>query len=117
MSNSESAEFKEKFAMKGGYKVLCASGAGHKMLEVARGRAQAYVLSKSTTYKWDVCAPHGILRALGGDVITYEKFCAGNSDDLVVKYDETTNHKNEGGLIVYRDPKVLDKIAKLLLPD
>eukprot|EP00937_MAST-01D_sp_MAST-1D-sp2_P003704 g3704.t1 len=43
-------------------------GAGFKLLCVVLGCADVYVLSKPSTYKWDTCAPHAILLALGGTV-------------------------------------------------
>jgi 3'-phosphoadenosine 5'-phosphosulfate (PAPS) 3'-phosphatase len=32
---------------------------------VVEGWADAYLMSNPSTYKWDTCAPHAILRALG----------------------------------------------------
>ncbi|KAM9252321.1 LOW QUALITY PROTEIN: inositol polyphosphate 1-phosphatase [Cariama cristata] len=46
-----------------------AAGAGYKMLCVVLGLVDAYVLSEGSTFAWDTCAPHAILRALGGGVV------------------------------------------------
>ena len=40
------------------------------MLCVIDGRAVGYVLTSGSTFKWDTCGPHAILRALGGDVLS-----------------------------------------------
>lgn len=42
-----------------------AAGSGYKLMCVVEGWADAYLLSKASSYKWDTCAPHAILRALG----------------------------------------------------
>ena len=46
-------------------------GAGFKLMCVVLGACDAYVLSKHSTYKWDTCAPHAILRAAGGSVSAF----------------------------------------------
>ena len=45
------------------------SGAGYKLLCVARGWSTLYVTAKGSTYKWDTCAAHALLRSLGGGCI------------------------------------------------
>ncbi|KAG5836275.1 hypothetical protein ANANG_G00252870 [Anguilla anguilla] len=61
----------EKQAVKDALGPLCGgglvyvSGAGYKILCVILGLADLYVLSEGSTFKWDSCAPHAILRALG----------------------------------------------------
>ncbi|KAM9214417.1 inositol polyphosphate 1-phosphatase [Leptosomus discolor] len=65
----------EAGAVRGALSPLCgdglrfAAGAGYKMLCVILGLADAYVLSEGSTFAWDACAPHAILRALGGGVV------------------------------------------------
>ncbi|KJE95240.1 inositol polyphosphate 1-phosphatase-PA [Capsaspora owczarzaki ATCC 30864] len=64
MSGSESDAIKAVAASRG-IQIRATSGAGYKMLTVVEGVADAYFLSKGSTYKWDSCAPHAILRSLG----------------------------------------------------
>lgn len=89
-------------------KLMYASGAGYKILCVIQGLADVYVLSEGSTYKWDSCAPHALLRALGGGVADLKT----SSQDQQV---ELTYHQpyaqgkgaerwaNRGGLVAYRD--------------
>ncbi|GAU96255.1 hypothetical protein RvY_07726 [Ramazzottius varieornatus] len=51
--------------------VLSAGGAGYKTLEVAAGRASVY-LHTTKIKKWDLCAPNGILNALGGRLSSFD---------------------------------------------
>eukprot|EP00050_Salpingoeca_kvevrii_P003806 m.234413 g.234413 ORF g.234413 m.234413 type:complete len:448 (+) comp10884_c0_seq29:291-1634(+) len=48
------------------------SGAGYKCLLVIRGLADAFVLTLSTTFKWDICGPQAILEAQGGELLHSE---------------------------------------------
>ena len=52
---------------------VCSSGAGYKLLCVALGLADVYILSKPSTHYWDTCAPHAILKSLGGGIIDYKQ--------------------------------------------
>jgi inositol polyphosphate 1-phosphatase len=72
-SASDADETHDKFSRD--YTIHNASGAGYKLLCVIHGLADAYVLSKNTTYKWDTCGPHAILLAQGGGVISYKSLC------------------------------------------
>uniref|UniRef100_A0A8D0HKU9 inositol-1,4-bisphosphate 1-phosphatase n=1 Tax=Sphenodon punctatus TaxID=8508 RepID=A0A8D0HKU9_SPHPU len=67
LSSSEKPELRQ--ALEPLYGLRFASGAGYKMLCVALGLAEAYVLSEATTFKWDSCGPHALLRALGGGMV------------------------------------------------
>lgn len=46
-----------------GCEVRFAAGAGYKLLCVALLRADAYLVTQGTTYRWDTCAPHALLLA------------------------------------------------------
>ena len=52
--------------LEGAYRLRRSAGAGYKALCVVDGVADAYVLTHASTYKWDTCAPHAVLRAAGG---------------------------------------------------
>ncbi|XP_066581792.1 inositol polyphosphate 1-phosphatase isoform X1 [Prorops nasuta] len=93
-----------------------ASGAGYKILSVALGQADVYILSKGSTYRWDTCAPQSLLLSLGGGILDYQKFITNpDSDDLNVKYlTSSTNFSNSGGLIAYRNKEILE-ILKFIL--
>ncbi|XP_022080167.1 inositol polyphosphate 1-phosphatase-like [Acanthaster planci] len=50
-------------------KIRYASGAGYKILCAVERRVDAYILTAGSTFKWDTCGPHAILRSLGGGVV------------------------------------------------
>ncbi|GFS17519.1 inositol polyphosphate 1-phosphatase-like protein [Elysia marginata] len=70
MSKSESEHVQKTLSSK--YKLISASGAGFKILVTVMGLANAYVLSHQSIYRWDCCALHAILLALGGGIISYK---------------------------------------------
>ena len=70
-SSSESAPLRRELSALGA--LHTPAGAGYKLLCVVMGVADAYVLSKSSTYKWDTCAPHAILNAIGGVACSYRQ--------------------------------------------
>ena len=107
---------------------MYASGAGYKILCVILGLADVYVLSEGSTYKWDSCAPHALLRALGGGVVELRTRPPGGDKGQVEvqRSAELTYHKpnagsrgadrwaNQGGLVAYLDPKVLSRVLEEL---
>lgn len=106
-------------------KLMYASGAGYKILCVIQGLADVYILSEGSTFKWDSCAPHALLRALGGGVVDLTKSLQSTSgvQDHAV---ELTYHQadteckgadrwaNRGGLVAYRDCSKLNGIIAAL---
>ncbi|XP_039944343.1 inositol polyphosphate 1-phosphatase [Hirundo rustica] len=72
LSRAEGPAVRRALDSLGGGPPLLAAGAGYKLLCVALGLADAFVLSQATTFAWDSCAPHAILRALGGGVVALE---------------------------------------------
>lgn len=100
-------------------KLVYASGAGYKILCVIQGLADIYVLSEGSTFKWDSCAPHALLRALGGGV-------ADLSESLQDGQTELTYHQpreeckgadrwaNHGGLVAYREQARLHSLIRTL---
>ena len=61
-------------------------GSGYKGLCVLAGFADAYYLSLPTTYKWDTCGVHAIVRAMGGKVFRLD-----NGEPLLYNTAETAN--------------------------
>uniref|UniRef100_A0A6J0SXU5 inositol-1,4-bisphosphate 1-phosphatase n=1 Tax=Pogona vitticeps TaxID=103695 RepID=A0A6J0SXU5_9SAUR len=113
LSSNEKEALQKTLAALYGERLCFASGAGYKMLCVALGLADAYVLSEGSTFKWDSCGPHAILRALGGGMVdlsgALQAWRAGQRKQLP----ELTYNKpiegslgaerwaNQGGLVAY----------------
>ncbi|XP_021163540.2 inositol polyphosphate 1-phosphatase [Fundulus heteroclitus] len=127
LSSSEKQPVKEALAsVCGPDQLMYASGAGYKILCVIQGLADAYVLSEGSTFKWDSCAPHALLRALGGGVVdlavSLQQSESGGEDART----ELTYHlpradqkgaerwANHGGLVAYRDRSQLRSIIGAL---
>lgn len=110
VSSSENPEIITKLSQNG-YNLIEASGAGYKILTVITGQADAYILTKDTTFKWDTCGPQAILKSLGGDLIIFED--ALRNKITSVKYSEK-KECNSGGIIAYRDTNLLREIIKIL---
>lgn len=85
-----------------------------------KGITDAYVLSKDTTYKWDTCAPHAILKAIGGGIVEFKAALGGVVRELVYAVEgEEADGKlgrccNVGGIIAYRNERVLERILEAL---
>ncbi|XP_034535725.1 inositol polyphosphate 1-phosphatase [Notolabrus celidotus] len=106
-------------------RLMYASGAGFKILCVIQGLADVYVLSEGSTFKWDSCAPHALLRALGGGVVDLNKSLQ-SSAGVQDQQTELTYHQpnaerkgadrwaNHGGLVAYRDCSQLCSITGAL---
>lgn len=126
LSSSEKQVVKDTLiSLCGPDKVRYASGAGYKILCVIQGLADVYVLSEGSTFKWDSCAPHALLQALGGGVVDLNKslqFSSGEQDQQT----ELTYHQpnteckgancwaNKGGLVAYRDCSQLNSVITAL---
>uniref|UniRef100_A0A1I8IJQ6 G_PROTEIN_RECEP_F1_2 domain-containing protein n=1 Tax=Macrostomum lignano TaxID=282301 RepID=A0A1I8IJQ6_9PLAT len=115
------------------FEILTAPGAGYKLLCVIDRLCSAYVLSKDNTYRWDTCAPHAILKALGGGVVQFKGLLASDLSpgkrDQSLREQQITYHKSEPkangsnawcnaqGVIAYYDQEVLLALAEhLTLP-
>ncbi|XP_039654621.1 inositol polyphosphate 1-phosphatase [Perca fluviatilis] len=122
LSSNEKQVVKEALtSLCGPDKLMYASGAGYKILCVIQGLADVYVLSEGSTFKWDSCAPHALLRALGGGVVDLTK-CLQSSPGAQDQHTELTYHQpypggrgadrwaNHGGLVAYRDCSQLHSI-------
>ncbi|NWH72104.1 INPP phosphatase, partial [Piaya cayana] len=119
-------------AVRGALRPLCgeyllfAAGAGYKMLCVILGLADAYVLSEGTSFAWDACAPHAILRAMGGGAVALEgALQARRRGDTGVPPQLTYNRPidgalgaerwaNRGGLVAYLHPQHLEAVLAAL---
>ncbi|XP_071351460.1 inositol polyphosphate 1-phosphatase isoform X2 [Trachinotus anak] len=126
LSSSEKQVVKESLtSLCSPEKLMYASGAGYKILCVIQGLADVYVLSEGSTFKWDSCAPHALLRALGGGVVDLTKSLQSSSGSQD-QQTELTYHKpyteckgadrwaNHGGLVAYRDCSQLRSIIGAL---
>ncbi|KAJ8412084.1 hypothetical protein AAFF_G00143510 [Aldrovandia affinis] len=117
----------EKQAVKDALAPLCAgrltyvSGAGYKILCVILGLADMYVLSEGSTFKWDSCAPHAILRALGGGVVDLAECLKGGPLAELTYHQPRPGHQgaerwaNNGGVVAYLDTKGLMRVIGALL--
>ncbi|KAM8867743.1 inositol polyphosphate 1-phosphatase [Synchiropus picturatus] len=125
LSSSEKEAVKRSLLrLCGSERLMYASGAGYKVLCVILGLADAYVLSEGSTFKWDSCAPHALLRALGGGVVDLSRSLESGCGAAV----ELTYHQplcggkgaerwaNHGGLVAYRDAAQLQRILAALKP-
>uniref|UniRef100_A0A8C3BUZ2 INPP phosphatase n=1 Tax=Cairina moschata TaxID=8855 RepID=A0A8C3BUZ2_CAIMO len=104
-----------------------AAGAGYKMLCVILGLADAYVLSEGSTFAWDACAPHAILRALGGGTVALaEALRARRVGDTGPPPELLYNRPaegvvgaerwaNRGGLVAYVHPQHLEAVLDALV--
>lgn len=119
ISSSESDEIKEKLT-NSGYGLIEAAGAGYKILAVILGLADMYILSKNTTYKWDTCGPHAILKSLGGDIVTFDDMREGKTIGICYSNENSgasdtkiVSCCNSGGIIAYRNPLALKKLMEI----
>ncbi|XP_051865640.1 inositol polyphosphate 1-phosphatase [Pristis pectinata] len=127
MSSSEKDCIKKALAPICGERMFYASGAGYKILCTILGLADAYVITADTTFKWDTCAPHAILKSLGGGIVNLAKVLAevkekGPGVIPEVQYKmpdegskETEKWANTGGLVAYRSQQQLEAIINALL--
>lgn len=126
LSSSERPAVKDALAALPNSSLMYASGAGYKILCVVQGLVDVYVLSEGSTFKWDSCAPHAVLRALGGGVSDLSECMRahlnghkGHTTELT--YHQPHNHSqgverwaNQGGIIAYLDSSVIDKVVAAL---
>lgn len=125
LSSSEKEAVKENLRrLCGPERLMYASGAGYKILCVILGLADAYVLSEGSTFKWDSCAPHALLRALGGGVVDLSRSLEpGRAAHVELAYHRPDSEgrgaerwANRGGLVAYRDCAQLQRIVAALRP-
>lgn len=87
-------------------RVVSAGGAGYKALQVAEGKADAYI-HVTLVKKWDICAGNALLNALGGRMTTLQ----GASID----YGDPSSTQNQKGLVasLHHHQKYVDKLSNL----
>ncbi|XP_073414279.1 inositol polyphosphate 1-phosphatase [Dendrobates tinctorius] len=107
-----------------------AAGAGYKCLCVIQGFVDFYVFSEDTTFKWDSCAAHAILKSLGGGVLDFSECIksANRNVKLVARPHLLYNSEvqeakgadrwaNKGGLVAYRSEQHLDVFMNLFMKE
>ncbi|XP_051009744.1 inositol polyphosphate 1-phosphatase isoform X2 [Acomys russatus] len=126
ISTSEKETIKAAVARVCGGSVFPAAGAGYKSLCVVQGLADIYIFSEDTTYKWDSCAAHAILRAMGGGIVDMKE-CLERSPQTGLDLPQLLYHMenkgasgvdlwaNKGGLIAYRSRNRLDTFLSHLI--
>ncbi|VFV43924.1 inositol polyphosphate [Lynx pardinus] len=126
ISTSEKDTIKAALSRVCGERIFRAAGAGYKSLCVVQGLVDIYIFSEDTTFKWDSCAAHAILRAMGGGMVDLRECLQRNSEmglDLPQLVYHVENEgaagvdrwANKGGLIAYRSRKQLETFLSLLI--
>uniref|UniRef100_A0A182KH44 inositol-1,4-bisphosphate 1-phosphatase n=1 Tax=Anopheles christyi TaxID=43041 RepID=A0A182KH44_9DIPT len=112
LSPSEQSKYVEFIRNQLKYDVIYSSGAGYKILKIATGEAELFLLSKGTTYKWDTCAPQAILRSMNGDLFDLQDTLI-NKSVKKISYQDRKVTRNLGGLIAYQNIEKLREFLKL----
>lgn len=107
--------------------VYYASGAGYKALCVVLGLVDVYVFTEDSTYKWDSCGPHALLRAMGGGMADLKECLRHRkAGGLEAERPELMYHlpieeasgvdrwANRDGLVAYRSRADLETVLQLL---
>lgn len=126
ISTSEKETIKTALSRVCGDSIFRAAGAGYKSLCVVQGLVDIYIFSEDTTFKWDSCAAHAILRAMGGGMVDLKE-CLERDTRTGQCLPELQYHveneraagvdrwANKGGLIAYRCRKRLETFLSHLL--
>lgn len=121
-SSSEDSKILDKLrSLK--YELAFSAGAGHKVLKVITNEADAYILSKGSTFRWDTCAPQAILRSLDGDILDYAasielqkampiKYLPPKDDQIESSSDWK---RNATGIIAVRNLKNINELLSKLM--
>uniref|UniRef100_A0A2K5X7T4 Inositol polyphosphate-1-phosphatase n=1 Tax=Macaca fascicularis TaxID=9541 RepID=A0A2K5X7T4_MACFA len=126
ISTSEKETIKAALSRVCGDRIFGAAGAGYKSLCVVQGLVDIYIFSEDTTFKWDSCAAHAILRAMGGGIVDLKE-CLERNPETGLDLPQLVYHvenegaagvdrwANKGGLIAYRSRKQLETFLSLLV--
>lgn len=126
ISTSEKETIKAALSQVCGDRIFRAAGAGYKSLCVIQGLVDVYIFSEDTTFKWDSCAAHAILRAMGGGMVDLSECLsrpaeAGRGLPQLAYHVENESAAgvdkwaNKGGLVAYRSGKQLETFLSLLI--
>lgn len=125
ISGSEGENMKTSL-LSSGARLFSISGVGNKLLNVIDGNVDFYILSHSSSFKWDTCAAQAILCSMGGGVVAYNEALSLKSttmklgkeslDKCKIKYhkpDDDIGKKwsNANGLIAF---KCYQRVLQLL---
>ncbi|KAJ8384097.1 hypothetical protein AAFF_G00208880 [Aldrovandia affinis] len=101
-------------------------GALHSAVLSTGETEYVYVFSEDTTFRWDCCAAHAILRSLGGGVADLKECLRLRHAGTLEDQPELAYHRpvggatgaerwaNQGGLVAYRSRAHLDAVLELL---
>lgn len=95
------------------YDVIFSAGAGHKLLTLIQGHADLLLVSKGSTYLWDTCGPHAILRSMGGNLINLKETLE-TKKPTDLQYHMSSVKCNFGGILGFRTQAQLIGFSKLL---
>ncbi len=121
-SPGEVPDITDKLSKSDDLNLIRVSGAGYKVLCVIEGLAACSINSKSCTYAWDTCGPHGILLSMGGGAVSYKDAMQSSDCDSVAQlsYRPKTPeyakkvHCNCNGLIAYKSMTALQTVLQTL---
>lgn len=83
------------------------------MLEVMLSRADAYV-HVTAIKKWDLCAGHALLSALGGSMVTLNGGDQDSGQDELIDFSGHTDPLNTRGILAYMDESSsMEKLKKI----
>ncbi|XP_075687374.1 inositol polyphosphate 1-phosphatase [Rhinoderma darwinii] len=127
-SSAETKDVLGALSMVCGENLHFAAGAGYKCLCVIQDLVDFYVFSEDTTFKWDSCAPHAILKSLGGGMLDLSECIksANQNRKLCVRPHLLYNSEvhgakgadrwaNKGGLVAYRSEQHLEWFMDLFI--
>ena len=83
--------------------------------------ADAYILSKDTSYKWDTCGPHAILIAMGGNIESFNRERGNVEATSTILYnthgEEGERDKrwaNKDGIVAYSSKETLSSLHSIM---
>ncbi|XP_018411572.1 PREDICTED: inositol polyphosphate 1-phosphatase-like [Nanorana parkeri] len=127
-SSAETGDILSSLTAVCGENLYFAAGAGYKSLCVIQGLVDFYVFSEDTTFKWDSCAPHAILKSLGGGMLDLSECLktVKQKKKLLDRPDLLYNSEiqgavgadkwaNKGGLVAYRSEEHLEWFLDLFV--